>query len=55
VKKGEEVGYFHYGGSTYCLIFRPGAIARWVPDALPQTESPEPPLVFVGTKIATAN
>ena len=23
VEKGEEVGYFQYGGSTYCLIFRP--------------------------------
>jgi phosphatidylserine decarboxylase len=26
IKKGEELGYFQYGGSTYCLIFRPGAI-----------------------------
>ena len=55
VKKGEEVGYFQYGGSTYCLIFRPGAIAGLVPDALPQPENSEPPLVFVGTKLATAN
>ncbi|KAL8812399.1 MAG: hypothetical protein Q9200_001049 [Gallowayella weberi] len=23
VEKGEEVGAFHYGGSTYCMIFRP--------------------------------
>ncbi len=55
VNKGEEVGYFQYGGSTYCLIFRPGAIAGIVPEALPQTDNPEPPLVLVGTKIATAN
>ena len=26
VRKGEELGYFQYGGSTYCLIFRPGVI-----------------------------
>jgi phosphatidylserine decarboxylase len=24
VKKGEEIGMFHFGGSTYCLVFRPG-------------------------------
>ncbi|KXN84035.1 Phosphatidylserine decarboxylase proenzyme 3 [Leucoagaricus sp. SymC.cos] len=23
VKKGEELGMFHYGGSTYCLVLRP--------------------------------
>ena len=55
VKKGDEVGCFQYGGSTYCLIFRPGAIAGFTPEALPQTDNPEPPLVLLGTKIATAN
>ncbi|KAJ4387027.1 hypothetical protein N0V85_007807 [Neurospora sp. IMI 360204] len=24
VEKGEEIGMFHYGGSTHCLIFEPG-------------------------------
>ena len=24
VQKGQEMGMFHYGGSTFCLIFRPG-------------------------------
>jgi phosphatidylserine decarboxylase len=23
VMKGEQLGMFHYGGSTHCLIFRP--------------------------------
>ena len=23
VKKGQKIGMFHYGGSTYCLIFGP--------------------------------
>jgi phosphatidylserine decarboxylase len=55
VQKGEEVGYFQYGGSTYCLIFRPGAIGGFTPEALPQTENPDPPVVRLGTQIATAN
>jgi phosphatidylserine decarboxylase len=24
VEKGQELGMFHFGGSTHCLIFRPG-------------------------------
>ena len=24
VFKGQEMGIFHFGGSTHCLIFRPG-------------------------------
>jgi len=28
VKKGEELGYFQYGGSTQCLIFRKGVIKK---------------------------
>ena len=24
VKKGEQTGMFHFGGSTHCLIFRRG-------------------------------
>lgn len=24
IKKGEELGMFHFGGSTHCLVFRPG-------------------------------
>jgi phosphatidylserine decarboxylase len=26
VKKGQELGYFNYGGSTLCVVFGPGAI-----------------------------
>lgn len=29
VKKGEELGYFQFGGSTYCLIFRPDVIKNF--------------------------
>jgi phosphatidylserine decarboxylase len=24
IKKGDQIGMFHFGGSTHCLIFRPG-------------------------------
>ncbi len=24
VKKGQQIGMFHYGGSSHCLVFRPG-------------------------------
>jgi phosphatidylserine decarboxylase len=31
VAKGDELGFFQYGGSTYCLIFEPGVIDHFVP------------------------
>ncbi|MEA2145765.1 MAG: phosphatidylserine decarboxylase [Solirubrobacteraceae bacterium] len=55
VEKGEELGYFQYGGSTHCLVFRPGAIAEFTLAAIPQPHDPEPPLVRVRSKLATAN
>jgi phosphatidylserine decarboxylase len=24
VNKGDQLGMFHFGGSTHCLVFRPG-------------------------------
>ena len=29
VKKGDELGYFQFGGSTHCLIFEPGVIKKF--------------------------
>ncbi len=55
VKKGDELGYFQFGGSTYCLIFRPGAISGFTLGAMPQPDNPDAPLVLVGSKIAAAN
>ena len=55
VAKGEETGYFQFGGSTHCLVFRPGAIADFSLDALPQPHDPQTPLVLVRSKLATAN
>ena len=55
VAKGDELGYFQFGGSTHCLVFRPGAIADFSFQALPQPHVTKPPLVHVGSKIASAN
>lgn len=36
MEKGEELGYFSYGGSTLCLVSQPNAIDRFtVPDPPP--------------------
>ncbi|KAF5390387.1 hypothetical protein D9757_005309 [Collybiopsis confluens] len=31
VKKGDQLGMFHFGGSTHCLIFRPGVKINFDP------------------------
>jgi phosphatidylserine decarboxylase len=54
VAKGEELGSFQFGGSTHCLVFRPGAIADFSLTAIPQPHDPQPPLVKVRSKLATA-
>lgn len=30
IDKGDEIGYFQYGGSTYCLLFEPGVIDHFL-------------------------
>jgi phosphatidylserine decarboxylase len=54
VAKGEELGYFQFGGSTHCLVFRPGAIAGFSLAAVPQPHDPRPALVRVRSRLATA-
>jgi phosphatidylserine decarboxylase len=51
VDKGQELGFFQYGGSTYCLLFEPGVIDRFVPQ--PPFDSDTPP-VKVNSHLATA-
>lgn len=55
VAKGDELGYFQFGGSTHCLIFRPGAIADFTLNALPQPHNAHPALVHVRSRLATAS
>lgn len=54
VEKGDELGYFQYGGSTHCLVFRPGVITDVSLKALPDPENPDAPAVLVCSKLATA-
>jgi phosphatidylserine decarboxylase len=54
VEKGEELGYFQFGGSTHCLVFRPGAIAEFSLAAIPQPHDPQAPLVLVRSRLATS-
>lgn len=54
LQKGDELGYFQFGGSTECLIFRPGVIGSFALDALPQPQNPEAKAVKVRSHLATA-
>jgi phosphatidylserine decarboxylase len=54
VAKGDELGHFQFGGSTHCLMFRPGVIADFSLGALPQPKNPAAPLVLARSKLATA-
>lgn len=44
VKKGDQIGYFQYGGSTHCLIFQPGVIQRFIA---------QPPFASAPTQLST--
>jgi phosphatidylserine decarboxylase len=39
VNKGDEIGFFQFGGSTHCLVFRRGAITTLVAEAIPRGEN----------------
>ena len=54
VDKGDELGYFQFGGSTECLVFRPGVIAEFSLPAIPQPNAPQTPPVHVRSHLATA-
>lgn len=55
VAKGEELGYFQFGGSTYCLVFRPGVIADFALAAIPRANDSNMPQVPVRSKLAVAS
>lgn len=52
VAKGDELGYFQYGGSTVCCLFRPGAIASFALGAIPEPYHPHAPLLRVNAFLA---
>lgn len=51
VAKGDELGFFQYGGSTCCLVFNRGVIDRFIPQ--PPFDDEAPPLK-VNSRIAIA-
>ncbi len=55
IAKGEELGYFQFGGSTHCLVFGPGVIANFALEAIPQPHDPNAPLMLVRSKLATVD
>ena len=55
VKKGDELGFFQFGGSTHCLVFRRRAIADFALQAIPQGENgANSPIVKVNSLLANA-
>jgi phosphatidylserine decarboxylase len=54
LSKGDELGYFQFGGSTECLVFRPGAIESFSLAALPQPGDRHAKAVKVRSHLATA-
>lgn len=51
VKKGDEIGMFHFGGSTHCLIFSPDVDIEFdLHDQIPSLESNNIP---INSRIAT--
>ncbi|KAI0478088.1 Phophatidylserine decarboxylase-domain-containing protein [Xylaria cf. heliscus] len=44
VEKGEEIGMFHHGGSTHCLLFEKKVKLAWVDEATPETATRNIPI-----------
>ena len=56
VEKGDQLGYFQFGGSTHCLVFQPGVISEFAVEAIPQGEHGRAsPIVKVNSLLAIAS
>lgn len=53
VNKGDELGYFQFGGSTYCLIFQPNVINHFTVKVPSDFDTAVP--IKLNTTIAVAN
>jgi phosphatidylserine decarboxylase len=40
-KKGDEIGRFHFGGSTHCVVFGPKVKLVFSPEAIPKPRGTE--------------
>ncbi|HEV7658246.1 MAG TPA: phosphatidylserine decarboxylase family protein [Allosphingosinicella sp.] len=55
VRKGDELGYFSYGGSSMAIVFQPGAIDRFTVPGRPAGNDPDSgPPIRVNAQIAIA-
>jgi phosphatidylserine decarboxylase len=55
VNKGDEIGFFQFGGSSHCLVFRRGAVAAFAVQSIPQGEhGANSPIVKVNSLLAMA-
>src|SRR5262249_27523631 len=56
LEKGDQLGYFQFGGSTHCLVFRPQVISSFTLQSIPQGENGEnSAIVPVKSLLAMAN
>lgn len=55
VEKGDELGYFSYGGSTLAIVFQPGAVKKFIPKNPHAKNPPNPATIEVNAAIAIAN
>lgn len=53
LKKGDQIGYFQFGGSTHCLIFKKDVIEQFVLDAIPAEDFNNSSIIKVNSKLAT--
>ncbi|KTR49988.1 hypothetical protein NS359_13935 [Curtobacterium oceanosedimentum] len=54
VGKGDELGYFQFGGSAVCVLFGPDVVESFSLGALPQAPEEEPSVLPVRSLLATA-
>jgi phosphatidylserine decarboxylase len=54
LSKGDELGHFAFGGSTHCLVFRPGAVDSFALHALPTPDAPPQSVIPVRSALAYA-
>lgn len=52
LNKGDELGYFQFGGSTHCLIFQKDVIDMFVHDAIPAEDFNNSSLIKLNSKLA---
>jgi len=54
IGKGDELGWFQFGGSSVCVLFGPGVVESFSLGAIPQAPDEQPSLLRVRSHLATA-